>query len=172
MTSRFLELLLAAILDCGAGRRLPASFSCLPALYSTPFHSALVLRRSKRSILPHLGVNWGVKEVVTSSRVVILYTTSAVLLIAFLCYHMYKWYNTKRFFSTYSVLFVFGATLCFLITGFSYFKVFRIIRHHQSQIQTNRNVIDIEKYKKSVFTILYILAGYFYCVTLPSCVAF
>ena len=46
----------------------------------------------------------------------------------------------------------------FFITGFSYFKVFRIIRHHQSQIQTNRNAIDIDKYKKSVFTICYFLA--------------
>ena len=98
------------------------------------------------------------RSLLTVRRVVILYTTSAVLLIALFSYHMYKWYNTKRFFTTYSVFFVFGATLCFFSTGFSYFKVFRIIRHHKSQIQTNRNAIDIEKYKKSVFTILYILA--------------
>ena len=56
------------------------------------------------------------------------------------------------------VIFFFGAALCFLTTGFAYFKVFRIIRHHQSQIQTNQNAIDIDKYNKSVFTIIYILA--------------
>ena len=98
------------------------------------------------------------RSLLTVRRVVILYTTSAVLLIAFSSYHMYNWYYTKRFFTTYAFLFVFGAILCFFITGFSYFKVFRIIRHHQSQIQTNRNAVDIEKYKKSVFTILCILA--------------
>ena len=97
------------------------------------------------------------RSLLTVCRVVIVYTTS-VLLITFESYHMYNWYYTKRFFSTYAVFFVFGATLCFFITGFSYFKVFRIMRQHQSQIQTNQNAIDIEKYKKSVFTILCILA--------------
>ncbi len=36
-------------------------------------------------------------------------------------------------------------------------RVFWIIRHHQIQVQTNENAIDMEKYKKSIFTILYIL---------------
>ena len=81
------------------------------------------------------------------------------------------WY--KKFFSTFSAFFVFGTTLCFVITVFSYFKVYRIIRPHQSQIQTNQNAIDIDKYKKSVFNLQFcIFLHYFYWVTFPLCVAF
>ena len=98
------------------------------------------------------------RSLLTVRRVVILYIMSAVLFIALNAYHMYNWYHTNEFFSAFIVIFFLGAALCLLITGFSYFKVFRIIRHHQSQIQANRNAIDIDKYKKSVFTIIYILA--------------
>ena len=53
---------------------------------------------------------------------------------------------------------------CYLLSCgsalFFYHWLLRIIRHHQSQIQTNRNAIDIDKYKKSVFTICYILANF------------
>ncbi len=51
-----------------------------------------------------------------------------------------------------------GEALSIFISVFAYFKVFQIIRGHQSQVQTNQNAIDIKKYQKSVFTILYILA--------------
>ena len=98
------------------------------------------------------------RSLLTVRRVVILYITSAVLLIVFNACHMYNWYHTNEYFSALIVIFFLGTVLCFFITGFSYFKVFRIIRHHQSQIQTNQNAIDIDKYKKSVFTIIYILA--------------
>ena len=54
-------------------------------------------------------------------------------------------------------IFVFGASSCFSLTTFAYYKVYPIIGRHQSQVQNNENVIDMEKYKKSVFTILYIL---------------
>ena len=54
------------------------------------------------------------RSLLTVRRVVIVYTTSAVLLIAFVSYHMCNWYYRKRFFSTYAVFFVFGASLCFL----------------------------------------------------------
>ena len=97
-------------------------------------------------------------SLLTVRRVVILYIVSGVLLFALNAWHMYNWYYTNEYFSAFIVAFFFGAALCFFITGFSYFKVFRIIRHHQSQIQTNQNAIDIDKYKKSVFTIVYILA--------------
>ena len=98
------------------------------------------------------------RSLLTVRRVVILYIMSTVLLIALNACRMYNWYLTNKNFSAFVVIFFFASALCFLITGFSYFKVFRIIRHHQSQIQTNQNVIDIDKYKKSVFTIIYILA--------------
>ena len=93
-------------------------------------------------------------------RVIILYITSAVLLIAFLGNYMYNSCRTNNYFSAFIVVFVLGAALCFLITVFAYFKVYRIIRRHQNQVQNYENVIDIEKYKKSVFTILYILVIY------------
>ena len=58
------------------------------------------------------------------------------------------------------------------------FKVFRIIRHHQQQVHSNESsqncgqpAIDLAKYKKSVFSILYIL-GVFYICYLPSLVVF
>ncbi|XP_078344955.1 uncharacterized protein LOC144630472 [Oculina patagonica] len=64
--------------------------------------------------------------------------------------------------------------LCLTLTSVAYFKVFRIIRRHQQQIHANelsQNVaqpaINFEKYKKSVFTILYILA-IFYISYLPA----
>ena len=98
------------------------------------------------------------RYLLTVRRVVILYIMFTVLLIALNAWHMYNWYHTNEFFSVFIVIFFLTAALCFFITGFSYFKVFRIIRHHQSQIQTTRNAIDIDKYKKSVFTICYILA--------------
>ena len=57
---------------------------------------------------------------------------------------------------------------CLLVTSVAYFKVFRTIRSHQQQIQaTNfsqtsaQPAINFAKYKKSVFTILYILAIFY-----------
>ena len=58
-------------------------------------------------------------------------------------------------------------------TSVSYFKVFRIIRRHQKQVQANESsqnfgqpTIDLTKYKKSVFSILFIL-GIFYISYFP-----
>ena len=96
----------------------------------------------------------------TVRRVIILYKTIAILLIAFLACHMYNWYHTNEFFSAFIVVFVLGAALCFFITAFAYFKVYRIIRRHQNQVQNHENPIDMKKYKKSVLTISYILAIY------------
>ena len=52
--------------------------------------------------------------------------------------------------------------LCYLITFFAYFKVYRIIRQHQQQIHENqsqsfeRSTINLAKYKRSVKSVLYI----------------
>lgn len=53
---------------------------------------------------------------------------------------------------------------CIVTTSFAYFKVFRIIRIHQQQVTANepsqnfgQPAINMAKYKKSVFSILYIL---------------
>ena len=63
-----------------------------------------------------------------------------------------------------------GTLMCFLTSSFAYFKVFQIIRRHQQQIQGStpsqnfvQSVINIAKYKKSVITILYILALFSLC---------
>ena len=59
---------------------------------------------------------------------------------------------------------------CYLTTAFAYFKVYRIIRHHQQQVQANetyqnfgRQAIDLAKYKKSVASMLYILLLFSLC---------
>ena len=58
--------------------------------------------------------------------------------------------------------------LCLTLTSVAYFKVFRIIRRHQQQIHANelsqnfaQPAINFKKYKKSVYTILYILAVFY-----------
>ena len=63
--------------------------------------------------------------------------------------------------------------LCLFTTSVAYFKVFRIIRHHQQQVRTHepsqnfgQPAIDLAKYKKSVFSILYIVL-LFYLSYLP-----
>ncbi|XP_078372236.1 putative G-protein coupled receptor 45 [Oculina patagonica] len=120
-------------------------FSSLTAIVMTIIAVERWLHMSRRSLL-------------TVRRIVIIYITFAVLLVAFFASHMYNWYHTNKFFSAFIVIFVLGAALCFFVTIFAYLKVFRVIRHHQSQVQTNREDIDVKKYKRSVFTILYILA--------------
>ena len=66
---------------------------------------------------------------------------------------------------------------CLSLTSVAYFKVFRIIRRHQQQIHANESAqsvvqpaINFQKYKKSVFTILYILAV-FYISYLPTVIS-
>lgn len=66
--------------------------------------------------------------------------------------------------------------LCLIITTFAYCKVFRVISEHQQQVQANeatRNCgqpgIDLAKYKRSVYTILYILVLFYTCY-LPATV--
>ena len=54
---------------------------------------------------------------------------------------------------------------CYLTTSFAHFKVYRIIRQHQQQVQANetshnyaQQAINLAKYKKSVTTMLFIIA--------------
>ena len=65
---------------------------------------------------------------------------------------------------------------CISVTSVSYFKVFRIIRRHQHQIHANASshnfaqpAINFEKYKKSVFSMFYILV-IFYIGYLPMAI--
>ena len=61
-----------------------------------------------------------------------------------------------------------GLTFFIIATSVAYFKVFRIIRRHQKQIRANemsenfaQPAINLAKYKKSVFSILYILVIFY-----------
>ena len=60
--------------------------------------------------------------------------------------------------------------ICYLTTSFAYFKVYRIIRHHQQLVQAKeasqifgRQAINIAKYKKSIATIIYVLLLFTFC---------
>ena len=88
-------------------------------------------------------------------RVVILYITFAVLLIVFVVCYLYILYNTDETSSPFTVILVLSATFYFSITVLAYYKVYRITRHHQNQVQTNENAIDIEKYRKYVHNFVY-----------------
>ena len=61
-------------------------------------------------------------------------------------------------------------SFCYVTISFAYFKVYQIIRRHQLQIQANgtsqnfgQSAIDLEKYKKSVATLLYIFLLFSLC---------
>jgi len=67
--------------------------------------------------------------------------------------------------------------VCLSLTSVAYFKVFKTIRRHQQQIHANelqqnfaQPAINFEKYKKSVYTILFILAAFYICF-LPIAIA-
>ena len=94
------------------------------------------------------------RSLLTVRRVVILYITFAV----FLLFVGVARITGREFFNVLIPLFLLATAACVVVTAFSYLKVFRIIRHHQCQVQPNENAIKTEKYKKSIFTILYILA--------------
>ncbi|XP_078343848.1 high-affinity lysophosphatidic acid receptor-like [Oculina patagonica] len=60
--------------------------------------------------------------------------------------------------------------LSYLTTSFAYFKVYRIIRHHQHEVRASeasqnfgRQAIDLEKYKKSVASMMYIVLLFSFC---------
>ena len=86
--------------------------------------------------------------------------------------------SVKRYEFASGIFFFLAFFFCVLVTSVAYFKVFRIIRHHQQQVHSNESsqnfgqpAIDQAKYKKSVISILYIL-GVFYLCYLPSLVVF
>ena len=65
--------------------------------------------------------------------------------------------------------------LCYFSTLFAYYKVYRIIRQHQQQVQGNQSsqnfgqpAINVAKYKRSVKCILYIFCSIF-CHFNSSC---
>ncbi len=74
-------------------------------------------------------------------------------------------YEKHIYITTMALLFI-----CYLATSFAYFKVYRIIRRHQQQVQANetsqnfgRQAIDLAKYKKSVASMLYVIFLFSLC---------
>ena len=105
----------------------------------------------------HMSRRWLLKV----RPVVVIYIAFASLLIVMAAQHTYTRYHDRYSASRvidvgYSLM----GCLCPMVMAFSYFKVFRIIGHHQNQVQPNESAIDMEKSKRSIYTILFIIAGF------------
>ena len=88
---------------------------------------------------------------------------------------LYASKGTHRLQSNISI--ISALLFCLGITSAFYLATFRMIRRHQHQIQPNESnqnfgqpAINFAKYKRSVFSILYILAV-FYSSFLPICIS-
>ena len=107
-----------------------------------------------------------------------IYSTLAVLYLIMLPFpicHVLSVFSNPQGTEIASMSFILA---CLIVTSIAYFEVFRIIRSHQQQIQSNflsrpsaQPVINIAKYKKSVYTVLYILA-IFYISYSPIAITF
>ena len=98
------------------------------------------------------------RSLLTVRRVVIIYSVSAFLLILLVACRVYTYYYPNLALNVIVAIYYLAGLFCIALTAFAYFEVFQIIRHHQNQVRANENAIDMEKYKKSIFTILYIVA--------------
>ena len=76
-----------------------------------------------------------------------------------------------RFKKIYEITMVSEISFFYVIILFAYYKVYKIIRHHQQQIKASevstqrfgQNAINLEKYKRSVTTMIYILLLFSVC---------
>jgi len=103
------------------------------------------------------------RSLLTVRRVVVIYIAFAVLLIFGILGNMYARYYGQKVFNTMQAFCYWIGSLCVLVTAFAYFKVFQIIRQHRNQVHDHGNTIEMTKYKKSIFTIMYILAIFVLC---------
>ena len=112
------------------------------------------------------------RSLLTVRRLVILHITIAALLVLTVAARMYEREMSPAIFTAMRVVHLWGLTVGVIVTAFSYFKVFRILRRHQCLVQTNENAINIAKYKKSIFTILTSLGNsylkYYIGLSLPK----
>ena len=112
------------------------------------------------------------RSLVTARRACVALATLLPLPIPLVVYRVRNMFESHV--GVVSVCFV---VFCLANTSVAYFKVFQIIRHHQQQVhvcQFSQNngqpAINFAKYRKSVFTILYILAV-FYTGYLPVAIS-
>ena len=120
------------------------------------------------------------RSVITIRRAFVMYGVSIILPLPVLVFRLATSFNECPpvlivDLTEFSIL-----VLCIITTSVAYFKVFRLISHHQQQVQANQvsqnlgqRPINLGKCKKSVVTILCIVAlfymSYFpviFCVTL------
>ena len=99
------------------------------------------------------------RSLLTVRRVTILYIIVVSLITAFVTVRVFSLgYLSKDIDNLLNGAFLTAAAICILVMAVSYYKVFRIIRHHQKGVQANQNSINISKYRKSIFTVLYIFS--------------
>ena len=112
------------------------------------------------------------RTLLTVRRIYFIMAIVSLLLIPFAVFHFLRIFSDTYRLAT-AITFFFVFLFCTISTTISYFKVFQIIRSHKRQIRANEQArnfchqaINLEKYKKSVFSMLYIL-GVFYIGFLP-----
>ena len=105
------------------------------------------------------------RKAVSSNTVIKVYVIVLTLPLAFVVPRWFWYMGANKWFNTIICVVAFPtAAFCFTAIPWSYFQIFRIIRRHQMQINVNQGSvsgghtsIDIQKYRKSVITMLYIL---------------
>ena len=112
------------------------------------------------------------RTLLTVRRIHFIMLAVSLLLIPFAFFHALRIFNDTYRLAT-AITFFFVFLFCTISKTIAYFKVFQIIRSHKRQIRANEQAhnfchraINLEKYKKSVFSMLYIL-GVFYIAFLP-----
>ena len=99
------------------------------------------------------------RSLLTVRRVIIVYITCVLLLIPLVACQMYNRFYPNLAFTRLIFIYFLSGGICVGITAFAHFRIFQIIRQHQNQVQTNEISVNMAKYKKSILTILYILAA-------------
>ncbi len=104
--------------------------------------------------------------IVTVSRVIKLILLAIIVLSPV---SIYSWFSQENWFQMAAICFsVVLAAVAIIAIPFSYCQIFKILRRHQKQIRNQNSVasrmhgilqVDVSKYKRSVFTILYVLGA-------------
>ena len=107
------------------------------------------------------------RSLLTVRRTFMIVTVVSLLLIPFAVFRLLYFLN-GNYETFYYVSSSVPLLVCLLITTIAYFKVYRVIRRHHLQIKESetshnfgRRAVNLAKYKKSVFLVLYILVVFY-----------